>query len=213
MLNTISLQQAQSHAAFFNAQQVDVPTVQAKAEQEITDMLAGAGFTFANITQVTQVACAAAHSHIQILKISNCNISIANSLKEFTSIYRNAVQRSAAKIAENDPQDVANYVVSDTYYFHTNCYSVVEHKTNGNKYLYAIYNKVLASVYYCASTNTILTPQQVANYLTPSAAKKMLSEGNVVHNITNDVYHDVVVRTVSLQNIVQLNACKQQYIA
>ena len=54
--------------------------------------------------------------------------------------------------------------------------------------------------------------EQVALFLTASAAKKLLENNKVVHNVANDVTHDVVVRTIALDNLHSMNAVKEQVV-
>lgn len=163
------------------------------------------GTTFASIITVTKVATAAAHKSEQIHKVTTATVQLFNNVSEFTSVYERAVKRSAAKL--NSEAEVAHFQTQDTYFFHTDCYSVVQHKTDASKqYLYAIYNNA-KSVY--VRNDRIISKEDAATYCTPSAQKEMLKTDTTVHNVNNDVTHDVVVRTIGLASIVQLNAMKQ----
>ena len=87
-------------------------------------------------------------------------------------------------------------------------YSLVQHKQTNAMYLYAIYNNA-SSLYFI--NGQLATKQQVAQYLTASAAKQLLAEGPAVtHNVTHNVTHAVKVRTVALANLVSITANKQQ---
>ena len=57
--------------------------------------------------------------------------------------------------------------------------------------------------------NAAATKQQVAQYLTASAAQKLLTNTSTTHNATNNVTHSVVVRTIALHNINSITANKQ----
>ena len=184
MLNTTTAQQALNATSSITAQQVQ-------------DILANASVTFANIVYVTNVATAAAHKAISIKKVTSANVQLFSNIKSATQVYANAVKRNA---------DVANFVQASNYYTHTNCYSLVQHNTNSNLYLYAIYNNA-DSLYYI--NNVLATKQQVAQYLTASAAQQLLTPSNTVHNVTNNVTHSVIVRTIALNNIVSITANKQ----
>lgn len=163
------------------------------------------GTTFASIITVTKVATAAAHKAEQIFKVTTATVQLFNNVSEFTSVYERAVKRSATKL--NSEATVEHFQAQDTYFFHTDCYSVVQHKTDASKqYLYAIYNNA-KSVY--VHNDKLISKEDAAAYCTPSAQKEMLKTGNVVHNVSNDVTHDVTVRTIGLGSIVQLNAMKQ----
>ena len=155
------------------------------------------GTTFATIRYTTDVATAAAHKHVKITKHTTANVQLFNNLKAYTDVYSNAVKRSA---------DVADFVKQDNYFEHTDCFSIVQHKANNKQYLFAIFNKA-SSTYYV--DGVVATKQQVAQYLTKSAAQKLLDNSGVVHNKLNDITHTVQVRTISLDNITSITANKQ----
>lgn len=163
--------------------------------------------TFATLTQASQVSTAAAHKAQNIYKITVQNVTLCNSS---ASLYNNAVTREVVATQQAD----AFTALPSNYVMLANSYSVVALKSNTNKhYLRAIVNKCLQSVYYCANTNTLLTKEQVAEYLTASAAKALLEtskETTVQHaNIT----HSVIARTFALSNIYNINAAKQTLTA
>jgi hypothetical protein len=154
------------------------------------------GTTFANITTNTQVKTAAAHKLLDIRKITTASVQLFNNIVNF-DIYANAVKRSA---------NVTEFVTSDTYYEHTQCYSIVQHKTTGEHYLYAVYNNA-KSVYML--NNVQLSKQEVAQYLTASAAAQLLSDSTSTYNATNNVTHNVIVRIIKLANITSITAMQQ----
>jgi len=167
------------------------------------------GTTFASIVQVTDVKLAAAHKAVSIKKVTEASVQLFNNLSEFTSVYTNAVKRSASKIADNDAQLVSQFAAQENWFAHTDCYSLVKHKTKDAHYLYAIYNKA-ASVY--VKDGAELTKHEVAEYMTPSAARDLLEPYDHNLNVGHDVLHDVQVRVVALQNIVSIVAQKQLLI-
>lgn len=197
MLNTTQAQNAL--VAHANNNSITAAAVQA--------ILANASTTFAQIVYVTQVATAAAHKHVNIQKVTSANVQLFSNIAAATSVFTNAVKKSASNIASNNANDVAQFTAQSNYFTHTQCYSVVQHKQNNNLYLYAIYNNA-QSVYFI--NNVVATKQQVAQYLTASAAAKLLQNDNTVHNKTHNVTHNVQVRTVALNNIVSITANKQQ---
>jgi hypothetical protein len=178
--------------------------------QQVANLLNNVSTTFAQITYVTKVATAAAHKAVNITKVTTANVQLFSNINAATSVYANAVKRSAAKIATNSAEAVANFTAQQNYFTHTACYSVVKHNTNNNLYLYCIYNNA-SSLYFI--NNVLATKQQVAQYLTASAAAKLLNNTATVHNVTNNVTHNVVVRTIQLSNIVTINAMQQQLVA
>ena len=82
--------------------------------------------TIANVTQVTQVQCSAANKNVVIQKVTRASVLLfANALN-----YVACVQRSAAKIANNDAAAIAQFTASAASFTHdANCYSIV---TNNN---------------------------------------------------------------------------------
>ena len=171
--------------------------------QAISNVLASKASTFANIVYVTQVATAAKHKHVNIQKVTQANVQLFNT----SFAYAQAVQKSASKISANNSNNVQQFTAQANYFTHTNCYSIVKHNSNNNLYLYASYNNA-QSIYFI--NNVQATKQQVAQYLTASAAAKLLQNDNVVHNATHNVLHTVTIRTIALANIVSVTANKQQ---
>ena len=196
MLNTATAQNILAQHA--NAQCINAQQVQA--------LLANVSVTFANIAYATQVQTAAAHKHNNVQKVTVANVQLFANINAATSVYTNAVQRSAAQHASNNAASVAAFVTAAAYFAHTACYSIVQHKQTQAQYLYAIYNNA-SSVYFI--NNVVATKQQVAALLTASAAAKLLQSSNTVHNVTNNVTHNVQVRTIALANIVSIVANKQ----
>jgi hypothetical protein len=158
--------------------------------------------TFATLVQASLVKTASAHKAQQIYKITVQNVTLCNSA---SSLYSNAVTK---QIQQAFSALASNYVMLN------NSYSVCALKSNTNKhYLRANVNKCLQVVYYCANTQQFLTKQQVAQYLTASASKQLLSN-NTVNTIQHaNVQHTVTTRTFSLQNIYSINVAKQTLTA
>lgn len=165
------------------------------------------GTTFASIVQCTPVTLAAKHkaAGISISKVTRANVQLFNNLAEFTNAYENAVKRSAAKLGQ-DASKVEAFESSGNYFEHTDCYSIVKHKTQEQFYLFVIYNNA-ESVY--VEGDTVVDKQHVAQYLTPGAAKELLTPKQVVENKTHELSHTVQVRAVKLENIVEIVAQKQ----
>lgn len=164
--------------------------------------------TFATLTQASKVSTAAAHKAQNIYKITVQNVTLCNSN---ASLYNNAVNKQVTQAsATSNTQAQAFTALASNYTMLNNSYSVVALKSNASKhYLRAIVNKALAVAYYCVNTNTLLTKQQVAHYLTASASKALLStaHANVVQHA--NVVHNVTVRSFALANIYNINVAKQ----
>jgi hypothetical protein len=169
---------------------------------QVCAALAGVkGVTFAGVDYVTDVKTAAAHKGVSIKKVTRANIQMFNELKDY-DVYAKAVKRSAGKL-DNDEDKVEGFTTSANWHEHVagKAYSIVQHKKTGAEYLYAIYNGA-ASVYYI--DGAVATKEQVAAYMTGSDAKKLLEPEATVKNVTHDIEHSVVCRTVGLDNVVQL---------
>ena len=105
----------------------------------------------------------------------------------------------------NIKDNVDAFEVGESPYRHTNIYPVCELKSNPEKkYLYAIYRDTSNSVY--IKDGEELTKEQVAEYLTASEARKLLEEKTAItENVTHNIKHTVIVRTIGLGGIVRLN--------
>lgn len=171
-------------------------------ESQIVDVLKNVrGTTFAEISFNTKVPTAAAHKGTIIEKRTVANVQLFNNLNAFTNAYAMAVKRSAG---------VDTFEPSENYFTHTDCYSIVEHKTNGKKYLFAIFNNAKSE--YVIDGEPV-KKEDVVKFLTPSSAEKFLKIDTSVHNVANNVTHDVQVRTISLDNITHMKANKQEISA
>lgn len=188
------MQHAQALA--LNAQNAHV------TQAQIVNALNSSSVTFAQITYVSNVKTAAAHKNVQLRKVVTANVQLFANINAATSVYKNAVQRNA---------NVQNFNVQSNYFAHTQCYSIVQHKQNNKLYLYCIYNNVAQTTYYVNAQQ--VSKATFASYCTNSIAQKLLSNSTSTHNVHNNVTHDIVVRTIALQNIVALNANKQQLVA
>lgn len=159
------------------------------------------GTTFASIAYVTQVKTAAAHKALNIKKVTCANVQLFNNLNAATNVYENAVKRSAGKIQGQDAEAVANFTSAGNYFEHTDCYSIVKHKAQDKYYLFALFNSS-SSVYML--DGKLLTKQEVAQYMTPAAAKELLGNREPTHNVGHDIEHNVICRTISMQSIVSI---------
>lgn len=161
------------------------------------------GTTFAQIETCTPVKPAAKHFNVSIRKHTTANVQLFNNIVDFRNVYEKAVKRSASKINNQKADDFES---SGNYFEHTDCFSIVKHKTKDQFYLYCIYNN--ANSTYTIDGN-IATKQDVAQYLTESAKRALLAPSDTVKNKTYGIEHDVIVRTISIDNIVSLTTNKQ----
>jgi len=213
MTTLFNAQSCKHIAETFAKQNADPIASQQLAAAHIKTMLGNTGHSFASLVQCTKVGTAAAHKSMTILKMSYSNISIASKLNEFTSLYENAIKRSASKIEGNDEQAIEAFQSQGSWFEHTDVYSVVQHKTTEALYLFAIYHKSHDSAYYNADTHAMMTKEEVAQFLTPAEAKKLLADGTVQQSVSTGLSHTVYVRAIGLQNVISLNAAKSQYSA
>ena len=167
------------------------------ASSDIRALLASTtGTTFANVVTDTEVKTSAANKHRNVRKHTVANVQLFNNTRDF-DVYRRQVERSA---------DTDNFVVSDTYYKHTDCFSLVEHKTNATEYLYCIFNNARSTF---TIDDVAATRDDVAELLTNSEREKLLNTSSEVYNKTNDVTHNIHVRVIKLENVVSITANKQ----
>ena len=161
------------------------------------------GATFAALEYTTQVKTAAKFKDVKVLKSSKANVTLFGTLKDF-EVYQRSVIKSANKI---DGQTVNSFEVSDAYFEHDKtCFSIVTHKTNGTAYLYAIFNNASKSIYTIDGIE--VDKMTVSQYLTPSEAKKLLGDNSIVYNKTNDCLHQVIVRTIKIDNVISIKCNK-----
>ena len=171
----------------------------------IANLLQNKSVTFASIEYATDVKTAAKHKDVKIVKHTVANVQLFSNVH--SDVYALAVKRSAAKDANNDAANIANFASSANYYEHTDCYSIVQHRQNAKQYLYCIYNSARSAY---TINGASATKEQVAAYLTPSAAEQLLNPAKTVYNATNDIEHSVTVRTIALDNIISIKAVGQQ---
>ena len=185
-------------------------TAQQQFANAIIELLANYSNINVLLTTNTTIAVAAKYkSTVSINKISTVNATLyANA-----NAYLQLVQASASKIASNasNANNVVNFNVSESKYKHlpnAHCIAML----NDMLYLQAICNSA-SSQYFV--NNAAATKEQVAQYLTPSAADKLLHASNVQHNVTNDIQHTVIVRTYkfsSIQSIQLLDTAQNKVI-
>jgi hypothetical protein len=197
-MQTFTVQQAQAALA---AQQSNAQF----SVQQIRDLLQNASVTFANVVFVTQQQNSAAHKNVIINKCTNANIILCSNIAAHVNVYANKVRKSALQYANNSIEDINNFDTSTASFTHTSCYSVVQNKKVATKfYLYAIFNNAQTVLLH---NNTVVTAQYAQQFLTPSALAAQ--RARVIHNKTNNVTHNVVVRTIAISNLVSIRARKQ----
>jgi len=166
--------------------------------------------TFGGITTVTEPKLAAANIGQQIVKISKYSVFLGNTQTQVQTTYASLVKKTATNLAGSDLVALAAinaYIPSANFYNHTACYSVVEHPTKPLTYLYLVVNSIHrpTSYYYNKLTHKFMTKAEVAAYMTPSGKKLLLNPPAHVMNVLHGIEHDANVRTVGVNNIVNLN--------
>ena len=154
---------------------------------------------FASVVYASDVPVAARHRPTQINKQVSARVIV------FATgyAYSEAVRRSAARLG----QEVSAFETSSTHFEHTDCYSIVENKRSGKPLLFCSVQSA-TSEYFINGVSASKT--EVAEYLTPSAARKLLDNSGTVHNRKNDVTHSLQIRTISIDNIqsIRVNHCE-----
>lgn len=146
---------------------------------------------FASVEYTSPVQTAAKHRDtIEIVKTVSAKVIVFATGYAYTA----AVKRSAERLGNT----VTEFATGTTHFEHTDCYSIVENKRSGKPYLYCAVQSANSQYWV---NGTAATRSTVAKYLTPSAAKKLLEPSNEVYNKTNDVTHDLQIRTIALENI------------
>ena len=179
--------------------------------EQVKKLLANVSVTFASVEYATKVPTAAAHKAVSIAKHTVANVQLFSTVNAAVAMYQRAVQKSARKMQQSVTANVDNFVVSAPSYTHDDeCYSIVYNANTSNTMLYMRYIRARSTY---SIDGVVATKQQVAAYLTPSAAKALLQADNTVHNVTNDVTHGVIIRTVGLHNVTRITARKQVLLA
>lgn len=155
------------------------------------------GSTIAQIETVTPVAVSAANYGIVIEKHTTGSVMLFNNINDTTDPYLNKVLKTSG---------ADGFEKTATYFHHLDTYSLCKHNTKPEYYLSLIWNNA-KSVYYVNGIET--TKEQVAQYQTPSEAKKTLDTSGIVHNVKNGIEHQAIFRVVKLDNIKRLAVAGQ----
>lgn len=166
---------------------------------KITTLLDKTASTFAKITYTTKVKTAAANKAYDVKKHTVANVQLFANVNAATEVFANAVKKSAKKLGQGD----VTFESSGNYFHHTDIYSIVKHNIQDKFYLWCFYNSVSSVVY--TIDGMAATKEAVATLLTPAEREKLLTpSADVTHNKTYDVSHDVVIRTIGLDNITSI---------
>lgn len=151
------------------------------------------GTNFAAIEYETEVKTAAAHKHLTVKKRVVANVQLFSGIKDW-DLYAKQVRRDSG---------ADHFQSSENYFTHEpDCFSIVRNRKNDRLYLYAIFNSVQSTTFTIDGCSA--TRQQVAEMLTPSARARFDGVSDTVYNVTNDVEHSITVRTIALENVIDL---------
>lgn len=169
---------------------------------KIKALLKNTASTFAKVEFTTKVKTAAAYKNVDVRKHTVANVQLFANVKAATAVFANAVKRSASKLG----QDASAFKAQSNYFTHTACYSIVEHNIHNKFYLYCFFNSAKSTY---TIDGAVATKAQVADLLTASAREKLLNGSKQTTNKTYNVTHEVVVRTIALENITSITTQKQ----
>lgn len=163
------------------------------------------GTTFASLVYGKNIAPAAKWKDTTVIEEEIAlNVQLFSNINAATSVYANAVKKSASKLGGQP----INFEPKSTYYKHdTSCYSIVEHKDSGKKYLYCIVNKIISRKFKINGVDA--DEKTVSKFLTPSASKKLLDPTSTVFNLEKNFEHNVHVRVITLSNLKSITAMKE----
>lgn len=165
---------------------------------KITTLLGQTASTFARVAYTTKVKTAAAFKDYDVRKHTVANVQLFANVNAATEVFANAVKKSAGKLG----QDASHFESSGNYFHHTGIYSIIKHNIQDKFYLWCFYNSA-KSIY---SINGVpVLKADVAALLTPAEREKLLHPTKRTHNKTHDVEHEVVIRTIALENITSLS--------
>lgn len=167
--------------------------MQYQLEQQLRSV---SGTTFAQVEYSNAIKPAAKYKHIDIQKYTTANCQLFNNTKDYQNVYQAAVKRSARKF-NNDQQSIDDFESQGSYFEHTDCFSIVKHKTQDKFYLFVIVNNKKDLYTVDGQFSSIHT---VAQYLTPSLAKQIVLP-EPTYNAKFNIVHDVKVRLISFGSI------------
>lgn len=193
----------------FNDAQDAPETSGIQMSSDIFNILRNTVTTFAHVVQATPVKLAAKNSERNIMKVSTSNVMISSS----HDTYERAVKNSAVKAGSNENK-VAEFKPQKAWFTRReDCAALATANKNGLPVLvYMTYpNPRNAGKRYFidADTQEMMTAEQVAELMTPSAAKQLLDPPATQKNVKHDIEHTVGTRAVYLHNVLKVIANKQ----
>jgi hypothetical protein len=181
-------------------------------------ILGGASVTFASLLYVTYHDLSALNKSrgFKVAKVTRASVQLFSNIVD-RELYSKQILRAAGRF--DDAQDLPeSWVKSPAWFYHSNeCYSVVKHTRTHEQYLYAVYNEqgTTSQTYIynpLASTKDSIAwyapamREDCASLMTPSAAADFLKTERTVYNKTNDITHNMTLRTLKMRGIVNMKA-------
>lgn len=170
-------------------------------ENHITEILAATnGSTIVRLQYTTQVKPAAKHKAVEITKTTVASALLFGKVSAYANAYKRRVKKTAQLIEGNNQEAIDNFEVAQNWHTASDlAYSIRLHAGKGTKYLYPMF---------CGHSKTIFTINgktatrlEVADYLTPSAARELLDTSGIVENKKNGIKHSAIVRTIGMENV------------
>ena len=176
---------------------------------DIFNILRNSVTTFAHVVQATPVKLASKNSNRNILKLSSVNVMISSSHQT----YERAVKNSATKAGSNENK-VDKFKAQKAWFTRReDCAALATANKNGLPVLvYMTYPNPRNSgkrYFIDADTNEIMSKEDVAELMTPSAAKQLLDPPATQKNVKYGIEHNVSTRAVYLHNVLKVIANKQ----
>jgi hypothetical protein len=170
-------------------------------ENQITETLNQTnGSTICRLQYTTTIKPAAKHKAVNIQKTTIASALLFGKVSAYANAYKRRVQKTALEIEGNNQEAIDNFEVSQNWHVPSErAYSIRLHTGKGTKYLYPMF---------CGHSKTVFTidgnpatREQVAEFLTPSAAKDLMNTSGIVTNKKNGIKHRAIVRTIGIENI------------
>ena len=152
-----------------------------------------------SVLVVSQIKPAAKHKDRVVYKVTKQDIFLPDS----GETYVNMVKESATRLG-SDPEKVAEFEPSESYFTHTKVYPLCEGKKDPDKkYLYGIAKGSSKPIYLL--DGGVTDKDELVDILTPSVYEKHFGEKEkITENVTHDIKHDEKIRTYSLSNIMSM---------
>lgn len=158
------------------------------------------GSTIVRLQYTTEVKTAAKHKAVKIEKTTIASALLFGKVSAYKNAYKRRVQKTALEIEGNNQESIDNFQLSDNWHIASEqAYSIRLHKEKGTKYLFPMFTGHSKTVF--TIDGVPASREQVAAFLTPSAARDLLDTTGIVTNKKNGVKHRAIVRTIGMENV------------